>query len=206
MIAVCYGFLMPFYICYGMTILAIYAAFLTGLHSGEQLFFSRLFRSISSRKDTKYQMLLIWLQRLTDCKKQFDSVMSIFPMCILANSFLGAAGYILIMRSMSGPQLWAFITEEVLDYVANIASGIALVILIEYFNSKSRAIADLAISYLTAVDSSESNYKFALISELERMSNFEYTLWSMTKLNRAFVLGFASSLITFTVMLVQIAI
>ena len=44
-----------------------------------------------------------------------------------------------------------------------------------------------------------------LVAELKESSEFSFTVWSMFDINRRFVLSLLSSLITFTVLFIQIA-
>ncbi|KAI1288433.1 hypothetical protein HDE_09371 [Halotydeus destructor] len=201
---ICYNILPCFFKFYTNNILAVYTAFLIGSNQGQQLFIKRLIRKSVSRQSTEYKTLLNHLQQLKYCKTQFDSVMSIFPMLVMSYMFVGITCYVLLMRSLSRQDFMESLFSDGIGFGVNFASIIILVFVVEYYNMKTRSYAAMATTYLTNIDVSESNYKFALINELDQMANFEYTIWSMTKLNRAFILSFSSSLITFAVMIVQL--
>ncbi|KAI1304995.1 hypothetical protein HDE_01627 [Halotydeus destructor] len=126
-------------------------------------------------------------------------------MLALSYLFAGAAGHVLMLRKMSSQELIDFILDDGVFYMINAISILVLIFVIEHYKKKTRNNATIAKLHLSSRDASESHYKFALIHELEQMSHFEYTVWSLAKLNKEFILGFSSSLLTFTVMLVQLA-
>ncbi|KAI1304990.1 hypothetical protein HDE_01622 [Halotydeus destructor] len=195
----------PFYMYFSNNITAVYAAFLFGVNNGEQLFFARIQGPNKPRIGPDYKTFLIQLHKLVLCKTEFDSVMSILPMLALSYIFTGTAGYVLYMRSKAFSEYGDSFLGEVFLCLVNLAAILILVFMIEHYNCKTRSSVRIAKFYLATQDSCEHNYKFLLINELDQLAKFEYTLWSMAKLNKQSILTFSSSLITFTVLFSQLA-
>ncbi|KAI1304988.1 hypothetical protein HDE_01628 [Halotydeus destructor] len=205
LIFVLYGFYLPVCGLSIVTTVAIYVAFIYSFHKGEHLFLSELNGLKQVQSTWKYRQLWAEVQKLNSCRTEFDSVMSVFPMFTLAYLFMGTAGNFVTLRDMSYIEKIEFFLDDGILYTANVASILVLVVVIEYYKMKTQKHVAMTKLTLTLVDTGESMYKFALIKEIEALSAFEYTIWSMCKLNREFILGYSSSLLTFTVMLVQLA-
>ncbi|KAI1304991.1 hypothetical protein HDE_01623 [Halotydeus destructor] len=194
----------PFYLYFSNNITAIYAAFLFGANKAEQLFFARVQDLRKTHTTSEYKTFITQLHELVSRKTEFDSVMSILPMLVLSYIFTSASGYFLYMKE-SYSKLGDYFAGDALVCSVNLAAIIILVFMVDHYNCKTRANVLDAKFYLATVDPTDYSYKFTLINELDHLAKFEYTLWSMAKLNREFILSYLSSLITFTVLFYQLA-
>ncbi|KAI1309138.1 hypothetical protein HDE_00187 [Halotydeus destructor] len=142
-------------------------------------------------------------QQLNDIKRRFNDVLSPFPLIWLTSVFLQSSGLIIYITDDKDDnenvyRLWIYAAELVC-----IAAVLGVVILLDNWNKESdrRSLVELDLLNQPARDSNGLQDWIRLRECVTEHVQFHAVIFNI---DTSMILGFAGSLVTFTVMFVQL--
>ena len=144
---------------------------------------------------------------ITSLKREFESLLSIVPFAMLGNMFITIPGGILSITSSTKPQNISDWLEYALFHGLVLFLIYQLVLTVSRLQEKVRDTTSeliLCIQEKSIKDPQTRGYQ-SLIDGLIMDQQFVFTGWYLFPINRTIILSFVSSIITFSVLLIQLA-
>lgn len=179
--------------------IATYTFLVKMVLSMEENYFEKLHQQLKLKTDPQELAKERWL--LSDRRTQLFAPLSIIPVMWFTYSFVMFAAAIMEVTSLSRGQAERYL--KFLTMLSQIALLFYLIMTCDRVTRSIRFKANEVIGWL--MTSKQADRYSLLIEQLKECANMEFNASSMFDINRQFISAFTSSLITFTVMFIQIA-
>ena len=179
--------------------IAVYTFLVKMVLSLEENYFEKLHQQLKCKTDSQELAKERWL--LSYRRTQLFVPLSIIPVMWFTYSFVMFAAAIMEVTSLSRGQAERYL--KFLTMLSQVALLFYLIMTCDRVTRNIRFKANEVIGWL--MTSKQADRYSLLIDQLKECADMEFNASSMFDINRQFISAFTSSLITFTVMFIQIA-
>lgn len=181
-------------------VIGVYSYFVKNMALYEKVFFDKLIKAIRS-SDASPNQIQIRLKNLRDSKESLNESFSFIPLVWFLWSFCQATNAISALFDLIDENPVAAI-HDLCRLLAAFAFLAFLCIYVDSVVRESRSHLE-SISWIIASRQDVSEWD-PVLTQIELEKKFEYRVWNMFPLNKSLLLSFSSSLLTFTVLFVQL--
>ncbi|KAI1299373.1 hypothetical protein HDE_03995 [Halotydeus destructor] len=146
--------------------------------------------------------LQVQLKTLNVLKTRLDQVLSITPFAWFSFCFTIVLSSSVQMMKQSH-SIWQMGFLDLYQVAFNCIAVLSIVLHIDYADRKTKA---LVLNLIESFNDRKNQPRMkSILSETQRTYELNFTAWSLFKITRADILTFASCVVTFTVLAVQLA-
>lgn len=189
-------------------IMLIYSFFVYSIYLTEKSFLEDFNNELVSNSKS-LNLLSVALSRklrLNELKSQAESVLNIFPFLWCAYLFKSTSAYIMQQAQSVSTSTADMILSLILfsDYIVPMCFLFGLLLFIENRSDKIKDMSTSTLRRLVKTYHPDIESKTHLIQQFEHNAHLPLTGWSMFDLNKRFMLSFVSSVLSFSVLILQI--
>ena len=205
---ICLGFLLPFGSCFNAS--AIYLFIIKMTYFWEESYFERLFVKLKTTKrhdkdDVQSFLININKERIVmnNMKNKLVDSLSFIPIFWFLHLFLFIAGAVVFAQRSEKSSLIVAILTDGLYIVYQLIIVITIIITVDQVNDLVKKKSQTVVDFF-AQDTNYFKIEAGVRDFHYRCNDFQFSVCSLFTLNKKLLLGFLSSLLTFTTLFIQI--